>query len=259
MHHDTNIRRLGAYASLAVLFGTVISGPVALAVVHTTHPQPAWTGPDAFVRSYHWIQTLPFFAGLVLVSGFIALIASIRAAAREEETITGTIAIVFVAAFASLVFLNYVLQTTFVPGLARTYVDADAPIVAAFSMANPRSLAWCLEMWGYGFLGVATWLVAPMFRGGNVERAAALAFRANGPISVLGALWTAAQPGWVQTRPGLVSFAAWNLLVIVMAALSFAAFRYGPVVRLVRTAGADPSPTSRTPRSRSVPSPISSG
>ena len=73
-------------------------------------------------------------------------------------------ALVFTGVYAALVALNYVVQTTFVPALVTHGDIADAPLIAAFTMAQPRSLAWGLEMWGYGFLGLATWLVAPVMR-----------------------------------------------------------------------------------------------
>jgi hypothetical protein len=97
--------------------------------------------------------------------------------------------------------------------------------IAAFSMANPKSLAWGIEMWGWGFLGVATWLVAPAFRDGRVERATSLAFIANGPVSIAGALWTVLRPGWVMTPAGLVAFGLWNVLLAVMASLALITFR----------------------------------
>lgn len=90
-----------------------------------------------------------------------------------------------------------VVQTTFLPELARHYDEANASIISAFSMANPTSLAWGLEMWGWGILGVSTSLVAPVFHGIRHAGATVLAFAVNvtGPISVAGALWTVVHPG----------------------------------------------------------------
>jgi hypothetical protein len=159
------------------------------------------------------------------VSGFIVLIASLHAVARnEQQALTGA-ALVFTAAFGALVFLNYVLQTTFVPSLVSGYSEANRPLVSAFTMSNPKSLGWGLEMWGYGLLGVATWLVAPVFQGSRLERATYWAFAANGPASIVPAFLTARDPGWVLTVPGLVSFATWNLLVVVMTILALLVFR----------------------------------
>jgi hypothetical protein len=91
--------------------------------------------------------------------------------------------LVFTAVFATLIFLNYVIQTTFIPVMARAYTPGDGALLTALSMANPRALAWALEMWGWAFLGLATWLIGPVFRGGALERAARAAFIVNGPVS----------------------------------------------------------------------------
>ena len=128
-------------------------------------------------------------------------------------------------AFSALIFLNYVIQTTFVPVLARSGTPADLDLLAMLTMSNPRSLGWGLEMWGYALLGIATWLSAAVFRGSPVERAAKWSFVANGPVSLAGGLWTALDPGWELTVAGGIAFGLWNLLVVVMAVLSLLAFR----------------------------------
>jgi len=59
----TRATTVGAVATLA---GILLSGPVSLALVRL-HPQPAWSGPEAFARAYHPIQTIPYFTGFLLV------------------------------------------------------------------------------------------------------------------------------------------------------------------------------------------------
>ncbi len=222
---STNGCRAGIYGAVGTLLGVLLSGPLAVALVAATRPQPPWHGAEVFARSYHPIQTGPYLGGIVLVAALVALLTSIHAMAREEQKVQTHMALVFTGVFATLIFFNYVVQTTFVPELARAYEESNAPVIAAFSMANPTSLAWGIEMWGWGFLGVATWLVAPVFRGSRLERATALAFIANGPVSLLGGLWTVARPGWVLTSAGLVAFAIWNVLLALMASLALMAFR----------------------------------
>jgi len=92
-------------------------------------------------------------------------------------------------------------------------------------MANPTSLAWAIEMWGWAWFGVASWLVAPVFSGTRLERAAGRAFVANGAVSVLAAAATVAYPGWPMTGAGLASFVLWNLLLAGMGVLALIAFR----------------------------------
>ena len=154
------------------------------------------------------------------------MIAALQALAREPLRARATAALGFAAAFAALIFFNYVVQTTFVPALVQGGSPDDRPLVAALALSNPRALGWAIEMWGYAVLGVATWLIAPVLADyGRSGRVAAALFVANGPVSIVGAVWTALQPGWVMTPPGLALFALWNLLVIAMVTLAIAAFR----------------------------------
>jgi hypothetical protein len=214
-------RRTGRLAALGALLGVLLSGPLAVMLVSVTHPQPPWRDAEVFARNYHPIQLLPYAGGILLVAALIVLVSSLHASARASEKATTGAALVFTGAFAAFIFFNYVAQTTFVPDLARRYEPANAPIIAALSMSNPRSLAWGIEMWGWGLLGVATWLLSPVFGRSKLERAAALTFVANGAVSIAGALWTIARPGWVMTPAGLAAFAAWNVLLASMAALAF--------------------------------------
>jgi hypothetical protein len=222
---NANSYRLGALAAASTLLGVVLSGPGALLLLEATHPQPPWTDVETFVKHYHPVQSLPFFLGFLLVGGFVTLLAALHDVARVEERARSAAGLVFGAAFSALVFLNYVLQTTLVPELVRAHDATTASLLGVLTMANPRSLAWALEMWGYGLLGLATWLVAPVFEGGPLERATARLFIANGPVSIVPALLTALAPGWELTFLGIVGFLAWNVLVIAMAILAWLVFR----------------------------------
>ena len=209
-------------AAALLIAGVVLSGPLALLVVGLVHPQPAWVDAATFARAYHPVQLLPYAGGFALIGGFVLLLASLHTLAPPAARARTTAALVRTAGFAALIVLNYVLQTTFVPALVQPLGPADAPLVAAVTMANPGSLAWALEMWGYGVLGVATWLMAAVFTGRGVERVAAAAFVGNGVLSVAGALAMVAWRGWVLGPVGLAGFALWNLLVVGMAALAIA-------------------------------------
>lgn len=202
------------------LSGSLLSGPVALAVVQITHPQPAWYGAQAFRDSYHPLQLLPFAFGLILVSGFVLTLAALHCLAVARERLRTTAALLFTAVFAALICFNYVLQLTFVPQLVLAGAANDA-LIAAFSMSNPASIAWGLEMWGYGVLGIATWLAAPVLArlGGAAGRMAALGFVLNGPVSLVGAALTVAGRGWLLGPAGLAAFGLWNVLVIGMCGL----------------------------------------
>jgi hypothetical protein len=207
---------------VATVAGALLSGPIALSLVEATHPQPEWRDAATFATHFHPVQTTPFYLGLVLVSGCVVLVVSLAELASEEQRLRSRLAVCASAVFAALVLLNYVVQTSFVPNLVRAGAPA-LPLLLAFSMANPESLAWCLELWAYAILGVATWLVAPVFGRGSIESAARIAFIANGPVSLIAVPVTAFAPRWMLTTPGLVAFAAWNGLVVAMAILAYLA------------------------------------
>jgi hypothetical protein len=114
---------------------------------------------------------------------------------------------VWTSVYASVVFTNYAIQIGYVPRI----LDLEPQHVSALTMANPRSFAWFLEMFGYAALGVATWLVAPLF--GSGTSAVRRLLELNGIVSVLGAACTALVDGFVFTAAGLASFVAWNALV----------------------------------------------
>jgi hypothetical protein len=221
---DPRAYRTARRAALGALLGVLLSGPLAVALVTATHPQPTWVDADLFALNYHPVQILPYAGGIFLVGALILLVSAIHAAAGGGEKARTGAALIFTGAFAAFIFFNYVVQTTFVPALAQRYEPGNAPIIAALSMSNPRSLAWGVEMWGWGLLGVATWLVSPIFNRSKLERATALAFATNGPVSIGGALWTIARPGWVMTPMGLTLFAAWNGLLMAMVVLAYVAF-----------------------------------
>jgi hypothetical protein len=207
------------------LGGAILSGPVALLVVDSTHPQPPWRDAATFVAHYHPLQTLPFFLGFLLVGGLVTSVTSLSSLAGPENAPRARVAVAVVSAFAALVFFNYIVQTTFVPLLVQGYRETNAPVLAALTMSNPSSLGWCIEMWAYALAGVATWLSAAVFERGGVELLARIAFTLNGPLSIASAFATAFVPGWALTTAGLVAFGAWNLLLVVMCGLALVALR----------------------------------
>ncbi len=213
---EERIWRSCGQASGLALAGILLSGPVVVPLLAVLSPQPAWQSPELFAAHFAYVQTAPYFAGFAMIGGFLWLFAGLHQAAPPERRLRTRVALSFGSAYAALIFFNYIVQTTFVPSLTRPYAPQSAELIATFSMANPRSLAWAVEMWAYGLLGVATWLAAAAFGSSRLERTTALLYAANGPVSLAGGIWTALEPGWVQTTPGLVAFVGWNALVVAM-------------------------------------------
>lgn len=213
----------GTWSAAITLVGIALSGPVSLWAVGRVHPQPPWNGPEAFIENYHWVQTLPYWAGYALVAGYTGLIASLHCVAPRSLRARTTAALMFGSAFTAFIFLNYTLQATLLPRLTRHDAADLRPAIALLSMSNPASLGWALEMWGYALLGVATWLVAPTLSRTRLERWASRLLWANGVVSVAGALWAAGDPGWETTPAGMIAFVSWNVLAFAMSAATMVA------------------------------------
>jgi hypothetical protein len=198
-------------ASLLVAAGALSSGPGAMLVVAWLAPQPAWQDVATFALHYRPVQVLPYALGLVLLTGFVLFAAACHAGAERELRARTSAGLVFTAIYASMVFTNYMLQLGVVPRA----LSGEPAYIEHLTMANPASLAWFLEMFGYAAMGVATYLVAPCFRGHGRPLVIRRLLEANGVVSVVGAACTAAFDRWVFTPWGIASFVAWNVLVPV--------------------------------------------
>lgn len=206
--------RTGKIGAMMTIFGVIFSGPLSIMVVGLVKPQPKWVDSATFIENFHWIQSLPFFFGFALVSGSVLMVSSLHI--LSDRKATTTIAVIFSTIAATMIFLNYVAQTTFVPAQVEAGTSDSLTIISMVSMSNPNSFAWAMEMWGYGFLGIALWLVSGVFERARVERLTRDLFILNGIISVLGALWTGLDLDWVLTLPGLIAFGVWNILYLVI-------------------------------------------
>jgi len=219
-----SIERSLRRAALLVIAASLL-GPGVVFLDAAVRRPPPWSGPEAFVAGFHWIQVLPPLLGFPLLLGFLLFIAG---AGRLDTVRGGRVdqvpVLLLTGLFGALVSFNYIANAWYVPHAA------DLGAVSVLSMANPRSLCWAIEMVAYGLLGVVTWLVAPTFR---EEAAIAFLLRTNGAVSVASAAVTLFDLAWVQTPIGLAFYAAWNLLVVAIMAL---------VARRFRPGGAPPSP-----------------
>lgn len=180
-------------------------------VVSRVAPQPPWVDVATFATHYRPIQTLPYLLGYVLLAGFVLFAAACHAGAPPELRVRTSAALIFTTVYAALVFANYTIQLGYIPRL----LPERPPLLAQLTMVNPSSFAWFLEMFGYAAMGVATWLVAPAFRGSRRADVIRNLLAANGVVSIVGAACTALFDRWVFSAAGLASFMAWNALVPV--------------------------------------------
>ncbi len=223
--NNNEINRLIAVSALVTMVGLLFSGPVGLLVTSLIKAQPPWDGAEVFIASYHPVQILPFLFGFVMIYGFVMFISAVAKLAQDNRgMVYASMSMIFMAVYAVIIGLNYALQVAFVPLLVR---EGNA-MAGFFSMANPESVGWVLEMWGYGFLGLSGWLAAPLFKGSRRRRYIRVLLVINGMVSVLGAAITIVDLGWVLSVAGLASYVVWNLLVLAIMVLVYMEFRPGP-------------------------------
>lgn len=208
--------KLISISALVALAGFVASGPVGFFLVNTVKPQPVWVSASTFVSNYHIVQDIPFYFGFLLTGGMLMLAVGLFLSYKEENVSARfrlTLSLGLTIVFFTLISFNYICQTTFVRHLALNYVPEYDALIAAFSMANPLSFCWANEMWGYGFLGVATWLMAAYYSGSRTVRVLLIS---NGVVSVATVLFTIVDTDWLMTTLGLIAYFTWNVLMIAV-------------------------------------------
>ncbi len=144
-----------SYGAIVALTGYITSGPLGFMLVKLTKSQPEWVSAAVFATNYNFVQDIPYYLGFLLIGGMLMIAAGYYLDYKEENTRTKfqlLLSLLCTGAFAALIFFNYICQTTFIRHLALHYKPENDSIIATFSMANPLSLSWAIEMWGYGIL-----------------------------------------------------------------------------------------------------------
>lgn len=206
---------IGLWGAMLTFIGTLFSGLISILLMILVKQQPPWESVGTFIENYHVVQTVPFFFGFLLLSGSLCIFTSIYILSEDKSK--PLLGLIFASIGCGLVFLNYLTQNTLIPALVKNYSIEYDSIIDILTMTNPLSMAWALEMWGYGLLGVGTWLVSGFFAKTSTEKIAKYLFVVNGVVSVIGALWTSFNLEWVYETEGLISYLLWNILYILLA------------------------------------------
>src|SRR5207253_6287865 len=116
------------------------------------------------------LQNIPYYFGFILVGGILILAAAHYINADKEkdsDKLHLLLSLVWTTISSTLIFFNYICQTTFVAHLASNYKTEYNTAITTLTMANPDSLSWAIEMWAYAFLGVGTWLMSAFYKQKN--------------------------------------------------------------------------------------------
>jgi hypothetical protein len=161
-------RKFISFGALVAMAGFMLSGPVGFIVVRLVKPQPEWSSPGTFVQHYHIVQDFPYYFGFLLIGGMVMLASGhyLDYGGNNQKTKFCLLTAFAVSVvFCALVAFNYIAQTTFVRHLALNYHEGHDSAITMFSMTNPLSIAWAVEMWAYGFLGLANLLTTGYYKG----------------------------------------------------------------------------------------------
>jgi hypothetical protein len=216
MTFNNNVLRFGIAAVFANIFGVIFSGLVFPVLTMVFCPQPLWEGPELFIKSFHPLQMGTFFCGFFLVIGSLLTFVALTFVTPAQKKIVAVSALAINILFTVVVFLNYIIQITYVPYLATHNPPETSSLLAAFTMANPGSFAWTLEMWGWGGVGLSFIFMAFIFDNDRVGRVLIGLFVGNGVSSLIAAIMTSIEMRWLFSAAGFASLITWNLLVLLI-------------------------------------------
>ncbi len=208
--------RFGRLAVYMNIFGVIFSGLVFPLLALWLHPQPAWRDAELFARSFHPLQTATFFLGFFLVIGSLLTFIALYMLSGAEKKIYALSGLIINTVFTAVVFLNYIIQTTYIPYLANNFPPETSIVLPVFTMANPGSFAWALEMYGWGGIGLSFIFMAFIFGKEKYAITLKTLFLLNGACSVVSALVTSLDMNWLFSPAGLASLIIWNSLVLVI-------------------------------------------
>lgn len=150
---------------------------------------------------------------LFLGSSFLLLMVSVNQIASKDKKIWGQAAMAFATVYAVMISINYYVQLTWVtPRLAEGRIAG----MEQFLFVPFDSFLYSVDILGYSFMSVSTFLAAMIFTGKGIERIARWFLIANGLLIPFIALqmfwhwmiWIAAL--WAITFPS----ATWALAII---------------------------------------------
>jgi hypothetical protein len=208
--------QFGITATYVNIFGIIFSGLVFPVLTMIFCPQPEWQGAALFVKSFHPLQTATFFCGYFLVIGSLLTFIVLYLTARIEKKVWALSALAINVIFTAIVFLNYIIQTTYVPYIAVNNPPETVSVLAVFTMANPGSFVWALEMYGWGGIGLSFIFMAFIFAKQKYEGTLKVLFLANGICSFASAIMTSINMKWLFSPAGLTALVVWNVLVLVI-------------------------------------------
>lgn len=213
---DSKLIQFGRNAVYINILGILFSGLIFPVITAIFFPQPVWQNPELFIEHFHPLQTATFFCGYFLVIGSLLTFVALYLTSPETKKMWALSGLAINVVFTAVVFLNYIIQTTYVPYLAANNPPETSSVLAVFSMANPGSFAWALEMYGWGGIGLSFIFMAFIFENKKIQLTLKILFLINGMSSCASAVFTSVDMNWLFTPAGFTALIVWNLLVLII-------------------------------------------
>lgn len=206
--------------SCVIVIIATILGPLSVIIVQWIEPLPAWNGINQYISEYHKIHSISILFGFVLLIGFVKFIAASISLEKKDQSGHLTAAIIYTAIYGTLAGFNYIVNSSYIHHVFEEYLE----FVEILSMNNPKSICWSLEMYSYGFLGLATYSIAPVFRS---SMTIVNMLKINGMLSIAGALITFFKLSWVLSPIGMIAYIGWNIFIVVTMVLIINKYKSG--------------------------------
>ncbi len=204
-------------SAVLLLIGIITSGVPGNLIVNNISPQPVWVDIETYAKHFNSIQMLPIWCGFLMLIGFVALIVGIHHRTPEENRVATLLAVASAVTYVTLISLNYILQLAVLkPALLGGHLEGMTFLV----FANPNSVTMSIEMLGYAFQGVSTWLIGSAFDQSFMGVSIKWLGKANGIVSIAGAVLQGLNVSLSIENPvGVIAFIGWNILFTLLCLL----------------------------------------
>jgi hypothetical protein len=165
-----------------IILGFLFVVLVALSVTIT--PPTLWWGKGGYPASqYLYLSSLG--VAFLMAPLLIVLFSSIYFISPISKKYQSLLALIFTSIFVPLVCINYYIQFT---AVRENILSGNISDVAMFIHQNTNSIVFAFDVLGYLFLGIASFLIAPIFNSSKSEVYIKVLFNLYGLISVTGVI-----------------------------------------------------------------------
>lgn len=130
-----------------------------------------YTDPNSYPYVWMFIKTIDyviFYPAFLLAPVFVVLLACIHYYANPAKKIFSFISLLFGLIYAAIIIPDYfILWTVVLPSI----LSGQTANLSLISMYNPHGIFIALESLAYIMMSVAFLFLAPVFKGGRIEKA----------------------------------------------------------------------------------------